>query len=249
MLCRDEDRRDIQWLARLAITLALGLLADCAGPATTPFSPPLDPADSVQLDAGYHQISPYFGYDVQGGLWSGRRITICHVSDPEEAETREPLASLGIGYLGNLFYRPAVFAVSSDGQTLLYRHEDDHSAGGSLNGKPSGIYEYIHGSGERLVHLETGVVEAGPLPRDAMIFSAITYVGDLWVGGEHYIRTTSGDEYPACVQGGNALQGLATWGRRNMCGTSSDLESTSRPRMQGGSLHCSRQSGPDNSRR
>jgi hypothetical protein len=213
----NEERRHSQWRARLAITLVLSLLADYAapgyaGPATTPFSPSLDPADAVQLDAGYHQISPYFGYDVRGGFFSGRRITIYRVADPLKAGKKEPLAVMGIGYLGNLYYRPAVFAVSSDGQTLLYRHEKSDSARGSLKSKPSGLYEYTHGSGERLVHLDIGVVEAEPLPRDAFIFSENTYKGDLWVGGEAYIRTTSGDEYPAIIQGGNALHRAAYLG-------------------------------------
>ena len=195
---------DVGRPAWITIPLAIALLSGCAGPATSTFSPPLDPADAMVLSKGYHEISPCFGYETEGGgLFTARRILIYHVLDPEKGEPKELLGSMAIGYLGNTCYRPTAYAVSEDGRVLLYRHD-----GRPPKGKTSGLYEFTHGSGERLLHRDPGWVESRPLPRDAFLFS----LGDLSVR-DHYIRTTGGDEYPADVHGGNALHRAAYLGQ------------------------------------
>ena len=207
------DRDLCRRLSGLAVTCGIGFLAACTGPATSVYSPSLDPSDAIRLDAGDHRISSVFGYSVEGGFLSGRRVLIYHVADPTGGATKEFLASTAVGYLGNRYYRPAMFAVSDDGQTLLYRHQAGESAPRSLASKPAGVYEYVHGRGDLLLHPDADVVEAGPLPKNAMIFSIPAYEGSLWEGGEHYIRTTDGEEYPERVHGGNALHKAAYLGQ------------------------------------
>jgi hypothetical protein len=164
----------------------------------------------MSTSGGDHAISACFGYEVEGGFFSGRRILIYHLADPEKPDRREPLATLGVGYIGAVCYRPAMYAVSSDGRVLLYRHEKtDHTPAG-LEKKPPGLYEFTHGSGERLLHPDVGHDEAGPLPRDAILFSL---GGGPLEPGEPYVRTTSGDEYPYEVRGGNALHVAAYLGQ------------------------------------
>lgn len=209
-----EQGRNIQWSAWLTSVLVFNLLAGCAGPATTPFSPSLDPTDYLQLDVGYRQISPYFGYDVEGGFSSGRRIIIYHVADPQEGKLKEPLATIGISYVGNKYYRSNVFGVSNDGKVLLYRHSAHPSAPDGIKNKRSGLYEYIHGRGDLLIRASGAVfVESSTrLPKDAIIFAVPNQEADLYVPPEVYIRTISGDEYPANVHGGNALHRAAYLG-------------------------------------
>jgi len=195
--------------------LAATLITACASggkPAALP--PHADASDYLNLDTGDHSISPHFSYVVKGGFFSGRRIVIYHVPDAQESKPREPLGTVGVDNVSIREYsRKSVYAVSDDGKILLYQHSRHLSTPGRLMAKPEGLYEYVHGRGDRMIHADAGIRGGiNRLPNDAIRFSITTVKDPLAVPSETLVRTTSGEEYPERLVGGNALHRAVLFG-------------------------------------
>jgi hypothetical protein len=191
------------------VVLAGLLIADAgASYAQQPAGPPAhrDASDYLNLDTGDHSISPHFSYMVEGGLFSGRRIVIYHVPDAQESKAREAIGTVSVDNVAIREYsRKSVYTVSDDGKILLYQHSLHPSTPDSLMAKARGLYEYVHGKGDRLIHADTGIVDSiDRLPKDAIRFR-MRSKDPLAVPSQILVRTTGGEEYPARLVGGNAL--------------------------------------------
>jgi len=136
-------------------------------------------SDLLDLADGAHPLSQHFSYEVKKGL-----VTFLHEGEP-----------LGVvGYDGLIIYNGAQragFAVSDDGGTLLYVHwlsPYTRSVPKELAGKAAGLYEYVHGRGDRLVYADAKPIGSPvPLPRNSLRFTQKSRRGD-------WIRTTEGEE-------------------------------------------------------
>jgi hypothetical protein len=180
-------------------------------PAALP--PYRDASDYLNLDTGDHSISPHFSYVVEGGFFSGRRIVIYHVPDAQESKPREPLGTVGVDNVSITEYsRKSVYTVSDDGKILVYQHSVHPSTPDSLKAKPKGLYEDVHGRGDRMIHADAGI--GGGiirLPKDAIRFS-MRSKDPLAVPSQTLVRTTGGEEYPERLVGGNALHRAVHFG-------------------------------------
>ncbi len=213
----NEGDRSWRMIDVVVAGLLIGHVGSPYAQQPAPLPPFRDASDYLKLDTGDHSISPHFGYVVEGGFFSGRRIVLYYAPDAQEGRGKVPLGVVNVGF--NLIVedsRKAVFAVSDDGKTLLYQHSIDPSTPDGLRAKPEGLYEYVHGRGDRLIHADT-VIHAGArgginrLPKDAISFSMRRK--DPSAGpSEGLVRTTGGDEYPARLVGGNALHRAVHFG-------------------------------------
>ena len=192
--------------------LILGMLLSLpvSGGSKTPVGS-FDPnaPERMDLGKGDHVISPHFVYQVESG---GRpHLLFFHVS-AGGTEKRELLGAL---LIDKVVIKPqsrqSAFALSPDGNTLLYMNEGDRFC---PEGKPRGLYEYVEGSGDRTVH--AGASKSSSiftLPADALEFVHPTEKERDGSSGEHFVRTTAGEEYPANVHGGSDLHRAAYGGR------------------------------------
>lgn len=131
---------------------------------------------------------------------------VYHAPDAQDGRRRVPLGSVGVdGYVIREDSRKTVFAVSDDGKTLLYQHSIDPSTPDDLKTKPKGLYEYVHGKGDRLIHADTGLVASTDRPPKNAIKFTLKAQDPSTGARTVLIRTTDGDEYPAVLLGGNAL--------------------------------------------
>lgn len=183
--------------------------------AQQPAAPPpyRDASDYLNLDTGDHSISPHFSYVVEGGFFSGRRMVLYYAPDTQEGRGKVPIGAVGVdGYVIREYSRKSVFAVSDDGKTLVYQHAIDPSTPDGLRAKPGGLYEYVHGKGDRLIHADTVIVNSiERVPKDAIRFRMRSKDPSA-VPSETLVRTTGGDEYPARLVGGNALHRAVQFG-------------------------------------
>jgi len=170
----------------------------------------------LKLDTGEHAISPHFSYVAEGGFFSGRRIVLFHRPDAQKDRGKVPLGAVGVdGLVIGKYSRKVVFAISDDGKILLYQHFIDPSTPDGLKAKPRGLYEYVHGKGDRLIHPDTGfAISSGELPKDAIMFN-LRSKGPPVGPSQFMVRTTGGDEYPARLLGGNALHRAVEFGEAN----------------------------------
>ncbi len=149
----------------------------------------------------FQRISPYFGYQYQGRENDTPRLLIFHTS--KNLDKKQLLAAVNVdGVVVNDYSRKSVFAISNDGQTLLYMHDQPIHAPKDLQDKMPGLYEYVHDRGDRLIYPNAGFISHTTfhLAKNAMEHS----IGDPNdPDTEHYIRNTDGDEF--IQEGGLAL--------------------------------------------
>ncbi len=160
------------------------------GPSATP----TEFIDFMPLETGvFQQISLYFGYQVDIGPFGKQRIVIYHL-DPEQ-QSKEPLAAINVdGVVVNEYSRKSVFAISWDEKSLLYINDLPTFAPPDLKSKPSGLYEYVHGRGDRLIYPSAGIISTSTfqLARNSLEFA----MGDSSdPQTEHYVRRTDGAEF------------------------------------------------------
>lgn len=206
------------------VIVLICLLSACGGmpprapsPAFLPSSA-TDSLDFMPLDVGdFHagglrSISPYFGYGVETGSTFPMRIVIYHIPDPLNKGQRMALGAVHVDKVViHEFSRKSVFAVSQDGKTLLYMHDQPHFAPDSLKSKPPGLYQYSHDGGDQLIHAEAGLIATPGLKlfMNALEFSR----GDpADPESDRYVRTTEGGERLLQPFGGTELHGAAARG-------------------------------------
>ena len=206
-------------LRRTGILFICLFIAACTGASQPHFSspnPPLEFIDSVPLKVGVLQrISQYFVYKVETPTASRPLLVIYYLDIA--TEQKEPLATIAIdGTTVNEHSRSSIFAVSWDEKILLYMHQQTDAGPVSLRNKPSGLYEYAIGRGDRVIHPLASVVPHSNfrLTRNSIEFALGSA---LKPGTENWIRTTEGAEFmqedSSIVQfGGSELHHVAAKG-------------------------------------
>ncbi len=186
------------WLNLAGVLLICLFIVSCEVAPTKPSSSfssktPVEFIDYVPMEPGVlQQISQYFGYEVVAPAGASSHLVI-YLLDLE-SEQKQALAAIPIdGVLVNEYARKSLFAVSWDEKTLLYMH-DQSTGPASLRNKPSGLYEYVNGRGDRLIYSDAFIASHSSyqLARNAIEF-ALGGSNDLKV--EHFVRSTEGVEF------------------------------------------------------
>jgi len=116
-------------------------------------------------EPGHTRISSYFGIEVTGGTFSPRRILFFHIQ--ADGQSKELIGS-------NLFpvyeSRQGAYAISDDGRSFLYMHDERLNQGALKKG--TGLYQFKHGSGDRLIdgNARSGIYINDALPSNAIVF-------------------------------------------------------------------------------
>lgn len=213
-----KENRD-RLLRGFAGILLTCLITACGGMPTREPSPPFLPSSAdllnyMPLESGaFRDISPYFGYAVEPGATSKPRIVIYHIPNPQQKGQREPLGAINVdGIVIHDYSRKSAFAISADGKTLLYMHDQPRFAPASLKNKLLGLYEYSHEKGDRLIHGMAGPIATGDiiLPMNTIEFA----LGDpADPKSDHYTRNTEGIERLQQPFGGTPLHRAASIGQ------------------------------------
>ncbi len=183
-------------LALLAFLVCL-LLSSCAE-LPTKSKPsvmlPVEFVDFMPMEKNrFQRISQYFGYEYEGNENETPRLLIFHIN--KTSAKKELLAAVNVdGVVVNDYSRKSVFAISFDGKTLLYMHDQPVYAPKDLQDKMPGLYEYVHGKGDRLIYPNAGFIAHTTfhLAKNAMEYA----LGDANdPNSEHYIRNTDGNEF------------------------------------------------------
>ena len=201
---------------RASVLFVCIFIAACTGaplhPSSSP-NPPLEFIDTVPMKVGVLQrISQYFVYKVETPV-ALRPLLVIYYLDTA-TEKKEPLATIAIdGTIVNEHSRSSIFAVSWDEKTLLYMHQQTGTGPAVLRNKPSGLYEYVLGRGDRVIHSRARIVRHSDLQlrRDSIEFALSSATAP---GAEHYFRSTEGIEFSqadaSILQfGGNELHRVA----------------------------------------
>ena len=93
---------------------------------------------------GYSRVSQYFGVEVEGGIFTPRRISFFYTGS--ENQSKQLIGSTLFPVYES---RQGAYALSNDGGTFLFIH----SAGQNREGlqQETGLYEYVHGVGAKLL--------------------------------------------------------------------------------------------------
>lgn len=206
-------RKPLRELPRLAGVAALNLVvlvtgdfSSASGQHTTAPTP-WDPG-YLSLEKDPHQISLYFGYKVERG-----RLVFYHLADPQVPRVQEALGALRIDMVINERSRQSAFVASEDGKTLLYLHDHARFVPSYLKAKQQGLYQYVHGRGDTLVHAGAArVLSIYKLPPNAIRFIHPRYRRPPLDVGVQFVRTIEGDEYPEHLCGGGEVHRAAFLG-------------------------------------
>jgi len=143
------------------------------------------------IPEGVTQLSPYFSIERSGGGWFSPLTikTYYHSNNDKKI--------IGLTKFSEFASRQNAYAISDDGETILYFHQNLPRDGGV--GKLSGLYEYRHGKGDKLIHgfISNAVYLPIRLPRDIIVFSQLEKRSDsIRMDSTNYLRDTNGNERP-----------------------------------------------------
>ena len=139
------------------------------------------------------RISQHFVYKVETPAASLPLLVIYYYDIA--TEQKEPLATIAIdGSIIDEHSRSSIFAVSWDEKTLLYMHQQVTAGPVILRNKPSGLYEYVIGRGDRVIHPQAVVVphSTSQLARNSIEF-VLRHPHEQ--ATDNWIRTTEGAEF------------------------------------------------------
>jgi len=139
---------------------------------------------------GYTSLSDHFAIEVTRGNTDARRITFFYIDDAKREKS-----IIGANYLQAYESRQGSFAISKDGNILLFIH-NELTLKGELN-KISGLYEYKYGVGEKLleVNARSGAYIDEKLPDNAIVFQRTSCPEVFCIGSPTIVRNTDGKEY------------------------------------------------------
>jgi len=97
-----------------------------------------------KIPKGETQLSAYFSIELSGGNWYSPLVlkTYHHENGKKKI--------IGLTRFSEYASRQNGYAISDDGKTILYFHQNLPDDGG-VN-KPGGLYEYRHGVGDKRIH-------------------------------------------------------------------------------------------------
>lgn len=140
---------------------------------------------------GITQLSPYFSIELSGNGWfSPITIKTYHHQDNDKK-------IIGLIKFSEFASRQNAYAISDDGKTLLYFHQNIPAAR-SID-KLSGLYEYRHGKSDKRIHgfITSAVYLPIRLPRNIIVFAQLEKRSDsIRMDSTTYLRDTEGNERP-----------------------------------------------------
>jgi hypothetical protein len=162
--------------------------------ATSCTLPQSDPTGFVPMQEapvpGFNKVSEFFGVEVTGGIFSPRKIKIFHIQSEDQNKEL-----IGSDFFPVYQSRQGAYAVSDDGRTLLFIHNE------LLNTRPlsrtSGLYEYVHGRGTKLLESSAhgGIYINDILPSNAIVFRRKNCTEAYCFDEPIVVRTTNGAEH------------------------------------------------------
>jgi len=141
-----------------------------------------------KVEMGETKISQYYSAELSGGIIRARMLRIFHHDKGKKT-------LIGLTKFSEHASRQNGYAISEDGKTILYFHQNLPDA--SDIDKPSGLYQSRHGEEDK--YLERQVSNTaflpGKVPRNTIVFTKlIKKPTTLIVEGKVYIRDTDGNE-------------------------------------------------------
>jgi hypothetical protein len=140
------------------------------------------------VEEGETQLSPYFSIKLSGGIFRPRLLETFHHENGERVQ-------IGLVKFSRYAPRQNGYALSSDGKTLLYFHQDLPID--DVVNKRGGLYEFQHGRGDKQLHKDASNSEylQNKLPANTIVFAIRKKEANSFrVKGEVYIRDTEGRE-------------------------------------------------------
>jgi len=132
------------------VSIALTIIATVAGCSTNASKfKNLDPAEQAAFhgtQSGYNRLSDHFVASVDGGRWDTRLMKFYYY--PYGNGRKELIGVTSATLFDAADYGPQNehFAVSADGNSILYFHEAEFSYGKTTD-RPDGLYLFKHGEG------------------------------------------------------------------------------------------------------
>jgi hypothetical protein len=137
---------------------------------------------------GETRLSPYFSIKLSGGIFRPRLLETFYHGDGEKIQ-------IGLVKFSRYATRQNGYALSRDGKTLLYFHQDLPID--DVVNKRGGLYEFRHGHGDKQLHKDASNSEylQNKLPANTIVFAKRKKEANSFrVKGEVFIRDTEGRE-------------------------------------------------------
>jgi len=136
-------------------------------------------------------LSPFFSIELVGGNWFSPLVLKVYHHDNGDKQ------AIGLTKFSEFASRQNAYAISDDGKTLLYFHQNLPNDGG-IN-KPGGLYEFRHGRGAKRLHsfVNNAVYLPIKLPRNIIVFAQLEKIkNSMRLDSKNYLRDTEGREKP-----------------------------------------------------
>jgi hypothetical protein len=154
----------------------------------------MDPTGFIPMQEapqpGLTRVSPYFEVEVEGGVFTVRRINFFYVG--MDSRTKQLIGSTHFPVYES---RQGAYALSGDGRTLLFMHSATFNR--KELRKDTGLYEYAHGAGERLLDgsARSGIYLNDNFPADAIVFKRKNCPAEYCFDSPTIVRHADGIEY------------------------------------------------------
>ncbi|MDT8404453.1 hypothetical protein [Sulfuriflexus sp.] len=141
-----------------------------------------------KVETGETRLSAYFSIKLSGGIMRPRVLETFHHQGDKKVQ-------IGLVKFSEYSPRQNGYAISADGKTLLYFHRDLPAS--KVVNKRSGLYEFRHGHGDKLLHRDANNSEylEEKLPANTVVFGVYKKEANSFrIQGEVYTRDTDGRE-------------------------------------------------------
>lgn len=141
-----------------------------------------------EVKEGETRLSPYFSIKLSGGIFRPRLLETFHHENGKKVQ-------IGLVKFSEFAPRQNGYAISADGKTLLYFHQDLPLD--DVVNKRGGLYEFQEGRGDRQLHKDANNSEylQNKLPTNTIVFAIQRKEANSFrIKGEVYIRDTEGRE-------------------------------------------------------
>jgi len=171
----------------LLVSLYVSLLTATSVFSETPFAPQHDP-----IAMGVTKLSPYFSVELSDSYFQPRLLKVFHHDKGNKS-------LIGVTKISEHASRQNGYAISEDGRTLLYFHQNLPSE--KDISKPSGLYEYRHNregneEDDRIRQMQVANIGYLPaqVPENTIVFTKmVKKTTTLIVDATVYILDTKGN--------------------------------------------------------
>ena len=142
-----------------------------------------------KIPHGETKLSEYFSIELSGGNWfKPLTLEVFHLDNGKKE-------LIGLTRFSEYASRQNAYAISDDGKTLLYFHQNLPDDGG-VN-KPGGLYEFREGRGAKRIHsfVSNAVYLPIELPKNIIVYAQLEKIKDsMRLDSKNYLRDTDGNE-------------------------------------------------------